>query len=47
QNTHTTVNFERTLSPLDGRDNPYFVRVTLEDGTQGWSSPVYVIRSMD
>lgn len=46
QNSHTTVDFERTLSPMAGRDNPYFVRITLEDGTQAWSSPVYVIRSL-
>lgn len=47
QNTNTTVHFERNLSPLGDQDNPYFVRVTLEDGTQAWTSPVYVIRSLD
>jgi hypothetical protein len=31
--------------PLDaGRDNAHYVRVTLEDGTQAWSSPIYLIR---
>ncbi len=46
ENPHTSVTFERRLSPVAGRDNPYYVRVTLEDGTQAWSSPVYVLRSL-
>ena len=46
ENPHTTVSLERTLSPQTGRDNPFYVRVTLEDGTQAWSSPVYVLRSV-
>lgn len=46
ENPHKSVTIERTLSPQDGRDNPYYVRVTLEDGTQAWSSPVYVLRSV-
>ena len=45
-NPHLDVRFERRLSPAAGRDNPYFVRVTLEDGTQAWSSPVYVLRAL-
>lgn len=27
-----------------GRDNAVYARVTLEDGTQAWSSPIYIIR---
>jgi len=27
ENPHTSVNFERRLSPVGGRDNPYYVRV--------------------
>ena len=46
ENPHTCVSIERTVSPGTGRDNPFFVRVTLEDGTQAWSSPVYVFRSL-
>ena len=46
-NPHTGIRMTRTLSPIDGRDNPFYVRVTLEDGTQAWSSPVYVLRSVD
>ncbi len=40
------MSLERRLTPAEGRDNPYFVRVTLEDGTQAWSSPVYVLREL-
>ena len=47
ENPHTTVNLTRALTPATGRDNPFYVRVTLEDGTQAWSSPVYVLRSLD
>jgi hypothetical protein len=25
-------------------DNPLYVRVTLEDGTRAWSSPIYIFR---
>jgi hypothetical protein len=45
-NPHTSVQIERTLNPLSGRDNPFYVRVTLEDGTQAWSSPIYVLREV-
>ena len=43
-NPHTSVSIERKLEPHMGRDNPYYVRVTLEDGTQAWSSPIYIFR---
>ncbi len=45
-NSHTSVALKRNLSPVAGRDNPYYLRVTLEDGTQAWTSPVYVMRSV-
>ena len=45
-NPHLDLRLERDLKPVDSRDNPYFVRVTLEDGTQAWSSPVYLIRTI-
>ena len=35
---------EQTVSLVDDRDNALFVRVTLEDGTRGWTSPVYLFR---
>ena len=43
-NPHTSVSIERKLVPHMGRDNPYYVRITLEDGTQAWSSPIYIFR---
>jgi uncharacterized protein DUF3604 len=46
RNPHTSVQTERKLSPRTGRDNPFYVRVTLEDGTQAWSSPIYVLREI-
>ncbi len=45
-NTHTSVSIERKLKPQSGRDSPFYVRVTLEDGTQAWSSPIYVLREI-
>ena len=42
KNAHTSTSFQRRLSPQRGRDNPFYVRATLEDGTQAWSSPIYV-----
>ena len=46
ENPHTTVSIERKLLPETGRDNPFYVRITLEDGTQAWSSPIYVLRNV-
>ena len=35
--------FEHTdPSPVRGRCHPYWIRVTQEDGTQAWTSPVYL-----
>ncbi|WP_375230702.1 DUF3604 domain-containing protein [Roseobacter sp. S98] len=45
ENVHRSVTLERRLTPSEGQDNPYYFRITLEDGTQAWSSPVYVLRS--
>lgn len=47
ENPHRSVTIERVLTPDAGRDNPYYVRVTLEDGTQAWTSPVYVLRDVE
>ena len=44
-NSHTSVRLERKLTPQSGQDNPFYVRVSLEDGTQAWSSPIYVLRN--
>ena len=45
ENPHTSVSIERKLEPQMGRDNPFYVRITLEDGTQAWSSPIYIVRN--
>jgi len=45
-NPHTQVRIKRKLTTQAGRDNPFYVRVTLEDGTQAWSSPIYVLREI-
>ncbi|MEM1075723.1 MAG: DUF3604 domain-containing protein, partial [Pseudomonadota bacterium] len=42
-NSHTSVHLERRLGPHAERDNPFYVRVTLEDGTKAWSSPIYLL----
>ena len=46
ENPHLNVTLERRFTPEASRDNPYYVRVTLEDGTQAWSSPIYVLLEM-
>ena len=46
-NLHTSVRIERKLEPKMGRDNPFYVRITLEDGTQAWSSPIYILREIE
>ncbi|MEO8977392.1 MAG: DUF3604 domain-containing protein, partial [Casimicrobiaceae bacterium] len=36
------VDFERDVEIADAGDSPIYVRVTLEDGHQAWSSPIYL-----
>lgn len=43
-NPHQSLQFERSISLQPQGDNPIFVRVTLEDGTLCWTSPIYVYR---
>ena len=43
-NPHQSLQFERSISLQSQGDNPIFVRVTLEDGTLCWTSPIYVYR---
>jgi hypothetical protein len=38
------MQFERSISLQPKGDNPIFVRVTLEDGTLCWTSPIYLYR---
>lgn len=42
-NEHRAFAFALDVETEPGRDNPVYVRVTLEDGHQAWSSPLYVI----
>jgi hypothetical protein len=42
-NPHRRFAFELDVAIEPDRDNPVYVRVTLEDGHQAWSSPIYVI----
>ncbi|MSP48195.1 MAG: DUF3604 domain-containing protein [Alphaproteobacteria bacterium] len=43
ENAHFAFSFDLDVAIEPGHDNPFFVRVTLEDGHQAWSSPLYVI----
>lgn len=44
ENTHKTMTFTRKVALKDTGDNPIFIRVTQEDGTLAWTSPIYVYR---
>lgn len=44
ENPHRSHSFSRDLRIETGRDNPVYIRVTLEDGTRAWTSPVYIFR---
>ena len=39
------INLERNIKLNDIGDNPIFIRLTQEDGTLAWTSPIYVYRS--
>ena len=43
ENPHRAFAFDVDVGTEPGKDNPIYVRVTLEDGHQAWSSPIYVI----
>jgi len=43
-NTHTEFRFTRAIELKPAGDNPLFIRVSLEDGTRAWTSPIYVYR---
>jgi hypothetical protein len=44
ENPHRKMSFTRTLDLKDTGDNPIFIRVTQEDGTLAWTSPIYIYR---
>jgi len=44
-NPHHALSIERPIALEPEGDNPIYVRVTLEDGHQAWSSPIYIHRT--
>jgi hypothetical protein len=43
ENPHKSFAFERDVEIDPSADSPIYVRVTLENGHQAWSSPIYFI----
>lgn len=43
-NPHRSIAFEREVDVAATGDTPIYVRVTLENGHQAWSSPIYLFR---
>ena len=43
-NPHRSFEFEREVDVAAAGDTPVYVRVTLENGHQAWSSPIYLFR---
>jgi len=44
ENPHRRMTFRRSLSLREQGDNPYYIRLTQEDGTVAWTSPIYIYR---
>ena len=44
QSSHRALTFTRKISLKDTGDNPIYIRLTQEDGTRAWTSPIYVYR---
>ena len=44
ENPHKTMRFSRLIDLKALGDNPIFIRLTQEDGTLVWTSPIYVYR---
>lgn len=45
-NPHRSMAFRRPLDLKPSGDNAIHVRVTLEDGTRAWTSPIYIARTL-
>ena len=43
-NERRTIRFRRAIALREKGDNPIYVRLTQEDGTRAWTSPIYVYR---
>lgn len=44
ENPHRAMKFSRKIDLKGSGDNPIFIRLTQEDGTIAWTSPIYVYR---
>lgn len=44
ENKHRSFRFNRKIDLKDQGDNPIFIRLTQEDGTLAWTSPIFVYR---
>ena len=44
ENSHRALSFARKIMLKDDGDNPIYIRLTQEDGTRAWTSPIYVYR---
>lgn len=44
ENEHRSLRFSRKFDLKGSGDNPIYVRLTQEDGTRAWTSPIYVYR---
>ena len=44
ENPHRTMRITRKVALKESGDNPIFIRLTQEDGTLAWTSPIYVFR---
>ncbi|WNK00840.1 hypothetical protein L2D14_05290 [Thalassospiraceae bacterium LMO-JJ14] len=44
ENPHRKMKITRSLDLKPSGDNPIFIRVTQEDGTLAWTSPIYIYR---
>ena len=43
-NPHKAISFTRQISVKPDGDSPIFIRLTQEDGTLCWTSPIYFYR---
>ena len=44
KNNHRSFRFSRRIDLKGSGDNPIYIRLTQEDGTRAWTSPIYVYR---
>ena len=44
ENTHQAFSFERAIDLKNQGDNAIYIRLTQEDGTLAWTSPIYIYR---